>query len=65
LRERIHSGTTVVFVSHGDAQIRQVCNRALWIEHGRSVMLGEVDDVLKAYHADPHAQGLAAAAAAG
>jgi lipopolysaccharide transport system ATP-binding protein len=52
LRERIHGGTTVVFVSHGDAQIRQVCDRALWIEHGRSVMQGNVDDVLRAYHAD-------------
>ena len=62
LRARIHGGTTVVFVSHGDAQIRQVCDRALWIEHGRSVMQGGVDEVLAAYHADPHARGLAAAA---
>ena len=65
LGERIHGGTTVVFVSHGDAQIRQVCNRALWIEHGRSVMQGDVDEVLAAYHADPHAQNLIAAAAGG
>ena len=52
LRERIHGGTTVVFVSHGDEQIRQVCDRAVWIEHGRSMMQGKVDDVLRAYHAD-------------
>lgn len=64
LRERIHSGTTVVFVSHGDAQIRQVCDRALWIEHGRNVMQGSVDDVLRAYHADPHARPAVAAKAA-
>jgi len=51
LRARIHGGTTVVFVSHSDAQIREVCDRALWIEHGRSVMQGDVDDVLRAYHA--------------
>ncbi|HZP67849.1 MAG TPA: ABC transporter ATP-binding protein [Rudaea sp.] len=55
LRQRIHDGTTVVFVSHVDEQIRQVCNRALWIEHGRSVMHGKVDEVLAAYHAEPHA----------
>jgi len=54
LRERIHGGTTVVFVSHGDEQVRQVCDRVVWIEHGRSVMEGDVDDVLKAYHAAPH-----------
>jgi lipopolysaccharide transport system ATP-binding protein len=51
LRERINSGTTVVFVSHGDAQIQRICDRALWIEHGRSMLEGEVDDVLAAYHA--------------
>ena len=64
LRERIHGGTTVVFVSHNDAQIREVCDRALWIEHGRSVMQGDVAAVLAAYHADPHAQGMRAPAAA-
>lgn len=51
LHERIHGGTTVVFVSHGDAQIRAVCDQALWVEHGRSVMQGPVDAVLAAYHA--------------
>lgn len=55
LRERIHGGTTVVFVSHGDAQVRQVCDRLVWIEQGRSVMEGAVDDVLQTYHAAPHA----------
>jgi lipopolysaccharide transport system ATP-binding protein len=55
LRERIASGTTVVFVSHGDAQIQQVCDRAVWIEHGRSMLEGPVDSVLTAYHAALHA----------
>ena len=51
LHERINSGTTVVFVSHGDAQIQHVCDQVLWIEHGRSMMQGPVDAVLAAYHA--------------
>jgi len=51
LRARIHGGTTVVFVSHSDGQIREICDRAVWIEHGRSIMHGDVDDVLRAYHA--------------
>jgi lipopolysaccharide transport system ATP-binding protein len=51
LRDRIHGGATVVFVSHGDAQIRQVCDRVVWIEHGRSVMQGGVEEVLSAYQA--------------
>ena len=53
LRERIHGGTTVVFVSHGDAQVRQICDRVVWIEHGRSMMEGAADEVLQAYHAAP------------
>jgi homopolymeric O-antigen transport system ATP-binding protein len=65
LRERIHGGTTVVFVSHSDEQIRQVCNRALWIEHGRSVKQGSVDEVLRDYHADPHAQNVTVQSVAG
>ena len=51
LLARIHGGTTVVFVSHADNQIRELCDRAVWIEHGRSVMQGDVDEVLRAYHA--------------
>ena len=54
LRARIASGATIVFVSHSDAQIRRVCNRALWIEHGRSMLEGPVESVLSAYHAALH-----------
>jgi lipopolysaccharide transport system ATP-binding protein len=55
LRARMESGTTVVFVSHGDQQIREVCDSAVWLEHGVSVMQGAVDEVLRAYHAAPPA----------
>jgi len=41
----------VVFVSHMDAQVRNVCDCAVWIEHGRSMMQGPVEEVLAAYHA--------------
>lgn len=57
LRERIDDGTTVVFVSHGDEKVREVCDSALWIENGRSVRYGSVDEVLKAYHAACPAPG--------
>lgn len=64
LREKIHNGTTVVFVSHSDAQIKQVCTRALWIEHGRSILQGGVDEVLAAYHAEPNRVPASTASAA-
>ena len=52
LHERMHDGTTVVFVSHDDEAIRRICTHALWIDHGHSMMYGKVDEVLKAYHHD-------------
>ena len=55
LRERMRNGCTVVFVSHEDSQVRQLCDRALWVEHGKSLMQGPVEDVLAAYHAALHA----------
>jgi lipopolysaccharide transport system ATP-binding protein len=54
LRERIHNGCTVVFVSHDDASIKDICTHALWIEEGRSILHGQVDQVLDAYHRAAH-----------
>lgn len=45
----INGGATVVFVSHSMNQIKEICNKALWIDHGQQVMFGDVDDVLKEY----------------
>jgi lipopolysaccharide transport system ATP-binding protein len=40
---------TVVLVSHDEATMLKLCDRLLWIEHGRTVMLGNTKDVLAAY----------------
>ena len=50
----IHGGATVVFVSHSLDQIKKICNRVLWIDHGRMKMLGGVDEVLDQYRAYCH-----------
>ncbi len=49
LSERFTGEHTVVLVSHSEATVRQLCNKALWLEHGRTVMMGETADVLAAY----------------
>ena len=49
LREKIRSNQTVVLVSHNPQQVRELCNRAVWIEEGVSRMEGEVDPVIEAY----------------
>lgn len=47
--ELMGGGTTVLFVSHDLKQIREMCNRVLWLEHGKVQMIGETDDVCNAY----------------
>jgi len=52
LRARMGEGHTVVLVSHDENQISQLCDRVLWVEHGRSVAEGGRDEVFAAYHRD-------------
>jgi len=47
--ERITGDQTVVFVSHMEGQVRDICNRAICIEAGRIVADGAPQAVLKTY----------------
>ncbi|MBU6378573.1 MAG: ABC transporter ATP-binding protein [Gammaproteobacteria bacterium] len=49
IREICNSGATVLFVSHSDAMIAELCNRAIWIQEGHVVMQGVAEPVAKAY----------------
>lgn len=40
----------LVLASHSDGLIREWCDWAVWMEHGRIRMQGAVDEVLAAYH---------------
>jgi lipopolysaccharide transport system ATP-binding protein len=42
-------GVTIVFVSHGLADVKAIGDRVLWLEHGRAMAIGETDDVLSSY----------------
>ena len=42
-------GTTVLFVSHSIEQIREMCSRVLWLEHGAAKMLGDPEEVCSCY----------------
>lgn len=44
-----NKGTTVLFVSHSISHVRRICNKALWLEEGRVVMFGDVDEVTNKY----------------
>jgi homopolymeric O-antigen transport system ATP-binding protein len=49
MKERVCGDQTVVFVSHSDPQIEELCDRALWIESGKIMSEGETSGVLKDY----------------
>ena len=54
-RERIRGfkaqGKTLLFVSHSGPLVRELCNRALWLERGQILLDGPAADVLDAYSA--------------
>lgn len=43
------SGTTMLIVSHGMGQINQLCDEAVWLEHGRVQQIGPSRKVTQAY----------------
>jgi ABC-type polysaccharide/polyol phosphate transport system ATPase subunit len=43
------AGKAMLFVSHSASAVRQMSDRAIWIDHGNVMMAGPVDDVLDAY----------------
>ena len=49
MMELMSGGTTVLFVSHSIKQIREMCGRVLWLEHGEMKMLAETAEVCNAY----------------
>ena len=49
IRSLINSGITVLLVSHSVDQIRELCNKAIWIDNGELKMMGEVNKVCDAY----------------
>jgi ABC-type polysaccharide/polyol phosphate transport system ATPase subunit len=55
IRQMRREGCALIFVSHVLEQVRELCERALWLEAGRVVMDGPADEVLARYQA--HAAG--------
>ncbi len=49
MMELMGGGTTVLFVSHNLDQIREMCSRVVWLEHGKVKMFGETNEVCDAY----------------
>lgn len=44
-----HAGKTLLCVSHSLETLENLCDRALWLDHGRVVQIGPAREVIKAY----------------
>jgi len=49
IREICESGATVFFVSHSPGLVADLCDRAIWIDHGEIKAIGEGRQIAKAY----------------
>lgn len=50
MREILSSGVTGILVSHSVEQVREMCNKILWLDHGKQVYFGdETETVCNAY----------------
>ena len=50
--EMLGDGTTLLFVSHSIDQVRELCEKAVWINRGDIMQVGEVDEICDAYMAN-------------
>lgn len=49
MQEIIRGGAVTVLVSHSTEQIRSLCNKVLWLDHGKQIEFGECGDVCDKY----------------
>lgn len=49
MKEIINSGATTILVSHSLDQVRELCNKVLWLHKGRQVDFGETDKICDKY----------------
>lgn len=49
MEEMLAAGTTLLFVSHDAEQVKRLCKRAIWLDHGTIVRDGPANEVCDAY----------------
>ena len=49
MRSMLDGGTTLLFVSHSTEQVLELCERAVWIDHGEMRDIGSAKRVCGEY----------------
>lgn len=48
--EMIKGGTTVLYVSHSLESIKSLCDKVVWIEHGKMIKMGNTKEICDEYY---------------
>ena len=51
MKEMLSGGTTLLFVSHSNADVRALCRNAVWLDRGRILQSGLTEEILAASEA--------------
>lgn len=57
MQEIIHGGATTILVSHSLEQVVRLCNKVLWLDHGRQIDFGETAPICEHYRAYVETRG--------
>lgn len=57
MQEMLDGGTTLLFVSHDSDQVKKLCKRAIWIDHGTVMNDGPASEVCDEYRAMMESRG--------
>ena len=49
IKELIHGGSTVLMVSHSTSTIKENCDKAIWIEKGHMIAMGDAKEICDRY----------------
>lgn len=49
MREIMDRGATTIFVSHSLTQIRELCTKVLWLDHGKQIAFGDMEKICNLY----------------
>lgn len=49
IAELLEGGTTLLFVSHSAGQVKELCEKAVWLDHGNMMAYGDTEEVYAKY----------------
>ncbi len=52
MQQMLSGGTTLLFVSHNIEAVKNLCEKAVWLDHGEIRMIGDAQEICETYQAE-------------